>query len=89
MALQFDLDSLMGIDSATWQNMFRQMEHQAHQSAKAKTGPFIFHGEVDCPEEMLYYLPSPWSKFNMQVRPTGSRPWRATSSPQEMQRLNV
>lgn len=40
---------------ALWQNAFQQMERQASAQAREMEGPFIFHGEIDCPEEMLCY----------------------------------
>lgn len=49
------VDNMLINDHNFWQNVFQQMEHQAKKTAHGMDGPFIFHGEVDCPEEMLYH----------------------------------
>lgn len=49
------IDNSLVNDHLFWQKAFQQMENRARETAREMKGPFIFHGEIDCPEEMLHY----------------------------------
>lgn len=51
----YDINELLSIDAQTWRNAFRDMETRAKVQADSMKGPFIFHGEIDDPSEMLQY----------------------------------